>query len=329
VGFSEHAVCCQPFCRAYADYHRSWTFSTDTNPAQVKGQPIYNVNQSTTAQLVQNATWDILYGDFSSCRGIVYKDTLTLGNLSIPGMTIESAQTVSTAFQRQNLMSGILGLGFPKIMQTMPLLPTLTEFLQASLKEPLFTSDLRHNSSDGSYNFGFIDHTLHDQKSEIQYIDVDDSEGYWGVTFTGFSIEGSDMRWEYADPPSIIVDTGSSLMYAPDEAVVEYYKLAPGAEFSYEQYGWVLPCNATPPDFEWSIGDKNGKRIDGTVPGAFMLYSPLKDESGMCYSGLQSLGTFSNLAGILGDVFLKTGFQVYDIGQKRFGFAPKALNIGH
>lgn len=303
----------------------TWVFSTDTAESQVMGQDLYDPTKSKTATLVPNASWDVLYGDFSSSGGIVYQDTFTLGGIEMPNMTIESAQEVSSSFTDQKRMSGLVGLGWPIAIQTTPVMPSLLNFFGASLEQNLFTTDLKHNSSEGSFNFGFIDDSLHG--SDIHYVDVDNSEGYWGVQMTGFALGGSNLRYEFNYPPTVIVDTGSTLFYVPDEAVDEYFKYVPGGNFSYDEYGYVLPCNSTPPDFWWEIGDAAGNRISGTIPGSYMIYAVLEDGV-TCYAGVQSLGGFADLGGLFGDVFLKSGFQVWDVGGKRFGHAPKVLDTG-
>lgn len=298
-------------------------FSTDTSPTAVKGQALYDPSKSSTSKLIPNCTWDILYGDFSSSSGIVYKDTFTLGQVSISGMTIESAKSVSSQFTKQKNMSGLVGLGFSSLIQTTPPQQCLVDFLGEVLQEPLFTTDLRHNSSEGSYNFGYIDDSLHG--SDIEYIGIDKSDGFWGATMKGFAVKGDAFRYEFASPPSIIIDTGSTLFYAPDAAVKQYFKSVPGANFSQLEYGWVIPCNSTPPNFIWELGDGNGT-IMGEVAGEYFIYAVLDEgPPGYCYAGLQSLGNFGTPQGIFGDVFLKSGFQVFDVGNTRFGHAPKPL----
>ncbi|KAH8195955.1 hypothetical protein TruAng_009875 [Truncatella angustata] len=306
----------------------TWVFSNDTVTKSVKGQTIFDLSKSTTAQLIPNCSWSILYGDFSSSSGIVYKDTFALGDLVIEGMTIESAKQVSTQFSSQKEMSGLVGLAFSSIIQTEPVQKSLIDFLPDVLPDPIFTTDLRHNSSEGSYNFGYIDHDLYDD--EIEYVGVDVSDGFWSVKMKGFAAkDGSDFSYEFEQPAQVILDTGSTLFYAPDQAVSAYYKNhVPYANFSYSEYGWIIPCNSTPPNFIWELTDKDDNVIQGEVPGEYFPYAVLDNKGspeGYCYSGLQSLGDFTSLQGILGDIFLKPMFEVWDIGQQRVGFAPKPL----
>ncbi|KAI0181301.1 secreted aspartic proteinase precursor [Hypoxylon sp. FL1284] len=303
----------------------TWIFSTDTEKDEVAGQTLWNPGNSSTAHLIQNCTWSIIYGDFSTSEGICYQDTLTLGNLSIPGMTIESATSVSDMFTATADMSGLVGLAWPSIIQTIPPQKTLLDFLPQVLSQPIFTVDLRHNSSEGSFNFGYIDDNLH--SSAVQSVDVDTADGFWSVLHTGFAIGGSDIKYEFDQARSVIIDTGSTLFFAPDEAVSTYFNNVPGASYSYREYGWVLPCNSTPPDFIYELGDTNKNKVTGTVPGKYFIYAHSTDE--LCYAGLQSLGEFSAMSGIFGDVFLKSGFAVFDIANKKFGMADKHLNTSN
>ncbi|RYO81461.1 hypothetical protein DL766_004049 [Monosporascus sp. MC13-8B] len=300
----------------------TWLFSTDTAKEEVKGQSLYDPGKSSTSKLIPNCSWSILYGDFSSSSGICYKDTLTLGNIPIHDMTIESATTTSRMFTETETISGLVGLGWPYLAQTVPKQKTLIEFLPDVLKEPMFTVDLKHNAT-GSFNFGFINHSLYSPNTDIEYLDVDTSEGFWTVLHKGFTVGVESLKYEFSTPKEVIVDTGTTLLFIPDHAVDTYFEKVPGANYSYEEYGYLVPCDATPPDLTIELSDAAGNTLSSTIPGEYIVYAHISDE--MCYAGVQSLGAFSPLEGILGDVFLKSSFSVFDIGKKRYGVAPKPV----
>ncbi|CAJ2511774.1 Uu.00g073990.m01.CDS01 [Anthostomella pinea] len=302
----------------------SWVFSTDTAKSGVAGQTLWDPSKSSTVVPIKNCTWSILYGDFSNSEGICYQDTFSLGELAIPGMTIESATKVSKMFTESKAMSGLVGLGWSSIKQTEPPQKSLLEFLPDVLANPLFTVDFQHNST-GTMNFGYIDHNLH--TSDIDYIGVDNSDGFWAVNSTGFAVGGVPLAYTFQTPKTVILDTGSTLFFAPDAAVDTYFDAIPGANFSYEQYGYVVPCHAQLPDFIWEIGDATGKKVTGHVPGAYIPYQTVSDE--LCYAGIQSLDTFTGLQGIFGDIFLKSGFFVFDIAGQKLGVATKTLNTSN
>ncbi|KAI1173203.1 aspartic peptidase domain-containing protein [Nemania sp. FL0916] len=301
----------------------SWFFSTETQQGEVNGQTLWDPNVSSTSALIPNCSWSILYGDWSTSSGTCYTDTFMLGNISIPDMTIESATSVSAMFTATSYMSGLVGLAWPYLKQTIPPQKSLPEFLVNVLDKPVFTVDFRHNSSEGSFNFGYIDHKLHD--GEIVYTDVDNSDGFWGVKNTAFGISGENLTYSFLSPKTVIVDTGTTLLFAPEAAVDTYFAKVPGANFSIEDYGYVVPCDAELPDFLWEISDEKGHVVKGAIPGTYFVYAHTSDE--LCFAGLQSISAFTGVQGIFGDIFLKSGFFVFDIKAKRFGAASKPLNV--
>ncbi|KAI1438601.1 aspartic peptidase domain-containing protein [Xylaria sp. CBS 124048] len=300
----------------------SWFFSTETEKTEVNGQTLYDPSNSSTASSIKGCSWSILYGDWSTSAGSCYKDTFTLGNLSIPEMTIEVAASVSDMFTETSYMSGLVGLAWPGLTQTAPPQKTLIEFLSDVLTKPIFTVDFRHNSSDGSFNFGYIDDQLYD--SEIMYAAIDNSDGFWGVQHTAFGIGGENLTYSFLNPKHVILDTGTTLLFAPDAAVDTYFAKIPGANYSEDEFGYLVPCHADLPDFLWELADNDGNIVKGAVPGPYLIYAHTTDE--LCFAGLQSVSTLSGVDGIFGDIFLKSGFFVFDIKGKRVGAAPKALN---
>lgn len=240
-------------------------------------------------------------------------------------MTIESATHTSEMFTESQSLSGLLGLGWPDLAQTSPKQKTLIEFLPDVLDEHVFTVDMKHNDT-GTYNFGFIDHTLYKKGEEIKYVDVDTSEGFWTVLHKGFNVAGENLKYEFSSPKEVIVDTGTTILFLPDQAVDTYFDKVPGANYSYTEYGYLVPCDKTPPDLTVELTDQAGHTVKSTVPGEYIVYAHVSDE--MCYAGVQSLGSFSSLEGILGDVFLKSSFSVFDFSKKRYGVAPKEIDTG-
>ncbi|KAI0485412.1 aspartic peptidase domain-containing protein [Xylaria cf. heliscus] len=302
----------------------SWFFSTETEKSEVDGQTLWDPSKSSTSALIPNCSWSIIYGDWSTSSGTCYTDTLALGNLSIPNMTIESAKSVSEMFTSSSYMSGLVGLAWPDLKQTTPPQKSLIEFLPDVLDKPIFTVDFRHNSSDGSFNFGYIEDSLYD--SDVVYTSIDTSDGFWGVKNTAFGISGENLTYSFLTPKTVIVDTGTTLLFAPDASVDTYFAKIPGANFSEKEYGYVVPCDAKLPDFLWEISDEAGHVVKGAVPGEYLIYAHTTDE--LCFAGLQAISAFAGVQGIFGDIFLKSGFFVFDIKGKRFGAASKPLNVG-
>jgi len=147
----------------------------------------------------------------------------------------------------------------------------------------------------------------------LSYTPVDDSNGFWTFTSPGF-VAGSGNFNETSITG--IADTGTTLLLLPADVVRAYYDTVPGAKYSADQAGWVLPCKDAP-DFAFSIG------IDSViVPGLYISFATI-DDGTTCYGGIQSQD--SNDASIFGDVALKAAFVVFDVEGPQLGWAAKPL----
>jgi Eukaryotic aspartyl protease len=72
------------------------------------GHTIYNPANSSTAKTA-TGTWKISYGDGSSASGDVHDDTITVGDIVVPGQAIELAKTLSSSFLQDD-SDGLLGV---------------------------------------------------------------------------------------------------------------------------------------------------------------------------------------------------------------------------
>ncbi|KAG8526929.1 uncharacterized protein KY384_008358 [Bacidia gigantensis] len=253
----------------------------------------------------------ISYGDGSSASGDVYTDSVDIGGTTVNAQAVELAKTVSAAFA-SNEGDGLLGLAFSKINTVTPdQQKTFFDNAIPSLSEPLFAVDLKKGQA-GTYDFGFIDDSKH--TGEITYTPVDDSQGFWGFTTSGYKVGDGETVTEDINS---IADTGTSLALLQDDVVSAYYAAVDGAENSQSEGGYIFPCDATLPDLTFQIED-----YAAVVPGSFFNYAPASAE-GQCFGGLQSSGDLG--LSIFGDVFLKAQYVVFSNSPLQLGFAPKDL----
>lgn len=169
--------------------------------------------------------------------------------------------------------------------------------------------------------------------------------------------EGSDSETK---PLRAIIDTGTTLIMVTPDRVAEYYNAVPGATKNWSVGGvWTFPCQLdstrTSDEGErhdggegWNItaernwkgtGDEEGQlppliitfppnNLSSTpfvanIPGAYLNYSTMPDDPTTCMGGIQEWT--SPDFGIFGDIFLKTMYAVFDVGQGQVGFAQKEL----
>lgn len=170
-------------------------FDTGSSDLWVMGPKItsaaktYDPADSSTATEMSGASWTISYGDGSSSSGTVYKDKVTIGNLSVADQAVEVATTVSEEFTQDSAMSGLVGLAMSSLNTVKPTAQkTWFDNIKASLSSEVFTANLNHEK-DGTYNFGYLDDS--EYTGTIYYADlITGSEygGYWTIAASGYAV---------------------------------------------------------------------------------------------------------------------------------------------
>ncbi|KAK8152975.1 aspartic peptidase domain-containing protein [Phyllosticta citrichinensis] len=286
-----------------------WVFSSLMAQDEQTGHAIYKPSSSSTKK--NGYSWDISYGDGSGASGTVYADKVEVGGVTATSQAVEAATSVSSSFTSDTDNDGLLGLAFSSINTVSPKSQTtFFDTVADQLAKKLFTVTLKKGEA-GTYDFGYLDASKY--SGDIAYVDVDSSEGYWGFTLDGYAVgDGAVTTSSF----SAIADTGTTLLYLPDDIVEAYYKQVDGARYDELQAGYVFSCSADLPDFSLSIG--GAKR---TVPGSYVNYASV--DASNCYGGIQ--GSSSIGLSIIGDIFLKSQFVVFDQTQAspRLGWAQQ------
>jgi hypothetical protein len=290
---------------------RSWVFSTETQQSTVQGQVLYYPNASSTSTLLPGETWNIKYGDGARASGNVYTDTVQIGGTYVNQQAVQVAVNVSPDIAKDNFVSGILGLANSAANTVRPTPQrTYIDNIKDQLALPLFTANLRRRAP-GNYNFGYIDRS--EYTGRIGYAPIDRMHPLWMVAASGYQI-GND--FEHSQVISTIVDTGTSLILVPENVVASYYAGIPDLRRDPKLNMLLYPCEIPLPNFYLFIGGHRAK-----IPGSYINYGSVG--GGYCFGGIQSSASLP--FSVLGDVFLKAQFVVFDYGNARVGFANKDL----
>jgi len=290
-----------------------WVFSKYLPSSQQSGHDIYS--PSSSASRLSGETWNITYGDGSGAAGIVFADKVVVGSVTATRQAVEAATSISAQFAQDSSNDGLLGLAFSSINTVEPdQQNTFFDTVKSSLAKPLFAANLRKGAT-GSYDFGYLDTSAY--SGSITYVNVDNSQGFWGFTAGGYSV-GSATPGS-TNIGSAIADTGTTLLYIPASAAKAYYAKVSGSQNSNTYGGYVAPCNSNWPAFNVKIGGTTF-----SVPGSYINYAQVSDGSSTCYGGIQS-NTGIGLT-IFGDIFLKSKYVVFDesTSTPRLGFANQA-----
>ncbi|KAF2864307.1 aspartyl protease [Piedraia hortae CBS 480.64] len=287
-----------------------WVFSTLMPSSTTNGHGVYDVNQG--GQQMQGSTWQISYADGSGASGLVYADKVQIGGATATRQAVEAATSISDSFAKSEHCDGLVGLAFSSINNIRPKQQkTFFDTIKDSLPQKLFTATLKHKAP-GSYDFGYIDKSKY--KGDIGYVPVDPSRGFWEFDAGAFSVGNGQLQGNIG---KAIADTGTTLLYVPENVASAYYSQVNGASMDGSQGGYTFPCNTQLPPFNIQIGAKTI-----TVPGNIINFATAGQ--GTCFGGIQP--SQQQDLNIFGDIFLKAVYTVFDMtqGKPRLGFAQQA-----
>ncbi|KAI9316386.1 endopeptidase [Dichotomocladium elegans] len=269
----------------------------------------YNSDESDTFQ--ENGTeFNIRYGT-GSLEGFISQDTLTMGGITVddqgfaestkePGFTFALAQ-----------FDGILGMGFANIAVKGVVPPFYNMVAQDLVDAPVFSFWISDEEQGGEMVLGGIDPTHY--QGELTWAPVR-RQGYWEIELQDIKFNGQRVG---LDPVGAAIDTGSSLLVTPT-TVADLINKELGAEKNWAgQY--ILDCATVQdlPEFCFIFSEKE-----------FCLSATeyVLEVQNQCISGFMGMDIPEPIGPlwIVGDVFLRKFYSVYDLSNSQVGLALAA-----
>ncbi|PFH52760.1 hypothetical protein AMATHDRAFT_1807 [Amanita thiersii Skay4041] len=270
----------------------------------------YDSSLSSTYR-ANGSEFSIRYGS-GSMEGFVSNDVMTIGDLKIDDQDFaEAVKEPGLAFAFGKF-DGILGLAYDTISVNHITPPFFNMINQGLLDEPVFSFRLGSSEADGGEAvFGGIDSSAY--SGDITYVPVR-RKAYWEVELEKIAFGDEELELENT---GAAIDTGTSLIALPSD-MAEMLNTQIGAKKSWTgQY--QVDCAKVPqlPDLSFYFGGK-----PYTLKGTDYIL----EVQGTCISAFMGLDI--NLPWgslwIIGDVFLRRYFTVYDLGKNAVGFAKSA-----
>jgi hypothetical protein len=216
----------------------------------------YDANSSSTYSFV-NSDFNISYVDGSGASGDYAKDTFSFGGQNLKGMQFGIGYTSTSP-------EGILGIGYTvnEVQvnraggQAYPNLPQLLadNKLINSNAYSLWLNDLE--ASTGSILFGGVDTEKY--TGSLQTLPVIAEQGVFAefiIALTGMGVNGKAGSLFDNETVPVLLDSGSSLMYLPDDLVTSLYTQF-NAQYDSSQGAAFVDCSlandATTLDFTFS-----------------------------------------------------------------------------
>lgn len=308
-----------------------WITSSDCESPSCENLPRYPLSyQSPTFSSVNgnNTAFSVRYADTTTASGFVAQESVSVGNLTVTSQAFGLVTDTNVSFVDQ--VSGILGLGFPRlstisdsITNSTPFFVTLAQ--RGLLKYPLFGLYLTYNSS-GSLTIGAIDGSVVTTFSRIEWNDVVEfppsgaesnvsSYLHWAIPLTAISVNDTQIKPAPTYPnirhgaSLALFDVGTPGIYGPYQDVSRLFDLIESSRLVNTDGQWAVPC-----DSEFIMSFTFGAQNFSLQPTDYLI-GPTEGNPDLCLSW--PMATPPSPDGIdwqLGSVFLRTVYSIFSYG---------------
>lgn len=279
----------------------TWVMASDCTSTACGEHTTWDPTSSTTYSST-GKDFSIAYGT-GSVKGALVEDSISVGPITTT-MKFGAANTTSSDFEHF-AFDGILGLSmasgatdnFIKSVQS-----------DKSLSSTIFSVDLNRASdgtNSGEITFGGTDSSRY--TGSITYTSVDSAAGgAWAIPIDNMGYNGQE-----AGITDILayIDTGTTYAFGPSDDVVALHALIEGAE-STDNVTFTAPCDTDTPITVTFSGVSHEISSEDWLSTA--------SSQGVCTSNIYGQEVVSG-AFLLGDVFLKNVYAVFDVDNTKIG----------
>lgn len=267
----------------------------------------YDSSESSTYKK-NGSHFEIQYGS-GSMKGFVSNDDFSIGDLKLKGIDFAEATSEPGLAFLVGKFDGILGLAFDSISVNKITPPFYEMINQGVIDEQVFAFYLGSSKADGGVaTFGGVDESKF--RGKVTYAPIR-RKGYWEVALDKIGFADEELELENT---GAAIDTGTSLIAMPTD-VAEILNKEIGASQNWMGQHTV-DCSTVPhlPKLTFYL---NG------VPYTLEGKDYILEVQGACLSSFMGMDLPPPIGPlwIIGDVFLRKFYTVYDFGREAVGFA--------
>lgn len=284
----------------------TWVMGSDCKTIACNTHSAFGSSNSDTLQITKTP-FHIEYGT-GNATGVIVRDTVKLAGLEV-SLSFGSASTTSDQFNNYPV-DGILGLGRPKgkVMDVQTFLEAVAEkkLLSANLFGVNLDRQVDGNPS-GELNFGAPDPTKY--AGDLSYTKLVADETNWEIPMDDVIVNGSPCKLTGI---SAVIDTGTTYMLIPPNDAKILHDKIPGSAVK-DPETFMVPCDSkTPLQLVFS-------KIDYTISPEDYVGKPVAGNGSLCSSNIIGFQAYGEKQWLLGDVFLKNVYSVFDSDDGRIG----------
>ncbi|PAV16553.1 acid protease [Pyrrhoderma noxium] len=271
--------------------------------------------QSSSSFVDTGKQFEVTYGS-GHVSGDIVTDDLSFAGLSLNTHTFGVANTESVDFSSDSTtFDGLMGLAQSTLSNQGVLTPVESLAKAGSISAAITSFKLGRISdgnNDGEVTFGGLDTSKFDT-STLTELDNVSQVGFWEASMDAVTVDGQDTGLQGR---TAILDTGTTLIIAPDADAQAVHAAIPGAK-SAGQGSFTIPCTTTA-----SVALTFGGRSFAINP-TDLLFLPVdqNDLTGDCVSGISSGQIGGATEWLVGDVFLKNAYFSTDVDKNTISLA--------
>ncbi|KAJ5635265.1 Aspartic-type endopeptidase ctsD [Penicillium longicatenatum] len=279
----------------------TWVFGSDCTSSVCTSHNVFDTDNSTT-YYSNSSTITVGYGS-GTIKGSLGQDTLSIADMDVT-LTFGQATSATSAFASYPI-DGILGLGRSGTAGW-----TIPSFMDAVAQDGYLTSNIvgfhlsraADDAKTGEVNFGQVDTTKFN--GNISYTTT--NSDIWSIPLDDVYVNGSACGFS---GKSATIDTGTTYILIPPDDAATLFAMVPSSKKSGDNY--IIPCDSTTTiEFEFS-------GIKYSISPEDYIGASSTDGCVSTIVGYQSSGADQWL---VGDVFLKNVYSVFDFDNGQIGF---------
>ncbi|XP_016078809.1 PREDICTED: chymosin-like [Miniopterus natalensis] len=280
-----------------------WVPSVYCKSDACKNHHLFDPAKSSTFQDLGEPL-SIQYGT-GSMEGVLGYDTVIVSNIvdrhQTVGLSTKEPGDVFTYSQ----FDGILGLAYPSLASEYSV-PVFDNMMNRHLvAQDLFSVYMSRNGPGSMLTLGAIDPSYY--TGSLHWVPITVQE-YWQFTVDSVTVDGVVVACEGGC--QAILDTGTSMLVGPSSDIFSIQKAIGATKDQFGMFDINCQSLSSMPTVVFHI---NGKMYP-LPPSAYT-----SQDSGFCTSGFQ--GDDSSEQWILGDVFIREYYSVFDRANNRVGLA--------
>lgn len=259
--------------------------------------------------------FSVTYGA-GQVSGNIITDDVAFAGLALAKQTFGTASVESKEFNGDDTsFDGLMGLAQSILSNQKTLTPPESLAKSGAIKNAIVSykiSRLSDLKNDGEVSFGGLDPTKFDAKTLVTLPNAS-KVGFWEGAMDAVTVDGKDLALAGR---TAILDTGTTLIIAPDADATAVHAAIPGSKTD-GQGSFTVPCTTTA-----SVALTFGGQVFDIQPQdiAFLPVDPA-DPTGDCISGISSGNIGGPQEWLVGDVFLKNAYFSHDVGKNTVSLA--------